>query len=83
MAGVIQRSFPLFLVGMFLFGFGQASSLLGRFAAADVSTADQRGRAIGLIVGGATAGSIIGPNLLARRPCWRRCSGYRWWAARS
>ena len=65
MAGVIQSSFPLFLVGMFLFGFGQASSLLGRFAAADVSTADQRGRAIGLIVGGATAGSIIGPNLLA------------------
>ena len=65
MAGVIERSFPIFLVGMFLFGFGQASSLLGRFAAADVSTADQRGRAIGLIVGGATAGSIIGPNLLA------------------
>ena len=65
MAGVIQRDFPLFLLGMFLFGFGQASSLLGRFAAADVSTADQRGRAIGLIVGGATAGSIIGPNLLA------------------
>ncbi|MGE3908806.1 MAG: MFS transporter [Chloroflexota bacterium] len=65
MAGVIQRSFLLFLAGMFLFGFGQASSLLGRYAAADVSTASQRGRAIGLIVGGATAGSIIGPNLLA------------------
>lgn len=65
MVGVVERSFPLFLAGMFLFGFGQASSLLGRFAAADVSTTDQRGRAIGLIVGGATAGSIIGPNLLA------------------
>ena len=65
MLGVIDGSFSLFLVGMFLFGFGQASSLLGRFAAADVSTADQRGRAIGLIVGGATAGSIIGPNLMA------------------
>lgn len=64
MVGVIDRSFGLFLVGMFLFGFGQASSLLGRFAAADISTADQRGRAIGLIVGGATAGSIIGPNLM-------------------
>ena len=65
MVGVIDRSFLIFLVGMFLFGFGQASSLLGRFAAADVSTADQRGRAIGLIVGGATAGSIVGPNLMA------------------
>jgi MFS family permease len=65
MAGGVQRSFPLFLVGMFLFGFGQTSGLLGRFAAADISTAGQRGRAIGLIVGAATAGSIIGPNLMA------------------
>jgi MFS family permease len=65
MAGVVERSFLLFLAGMFLFGFAQASSLLGRFAAADISTPDQRGRAIGLIVGGATAGSVLGPNLLA------------------
>jgi MFS family permease len=65
MVGVVDRNFPLFLLGMLLFGVGQASSLLGRFAAADVSTVDQRGRAIGLIVGGATAGSILGPNLLA------------------
>src|SRR5215204_362737 len=65
MAGVVQRSLPLFLAGMFLFGFGQTSGLLGRFAAADISTASQRGRAIGLIVGAATAGSVIGPNLMA------------------
>jgi MFS family permease len=65
MAGAVERSFPIFLVGMFLFGFGQTSGLLSRFAAADISTVDQRGRAIGLIVGGATAGSIIGPNLMA------------------
>jgi MFS family permease len=65
MVGVVQRSFPLFLLGMFLFGVGNTSNLLARFAAADVSTTDQRGRAIGLIVGGATAGSVIGPNLLA------------------
>jgi MFS family permease len=65
MLGAVERSFPIFLVGMFLFGFGQTSGLLSRFAAADISTVDQRGRAIGLIVGGATAGSIIGPNLMA------------------
>jgi MFS family permease len=65
MLGVVQHSFPLFLLGMFLFGFGQTSGLLGRFAAADISTVGQRGQAIGLIVGGATAGSIIGPNLMA------------------
>jgi MFS family permease len=65
MAGAIGRSFPLLLLGMVLFGVGNASNLLSRFAAADVSPATQRGRAIGLIVGGATVGSIVGPNLLA------------------
>ncbi len=65
MVGVVERNFGIFLAGMFLFGFAQASSLLGRFAAADISTPNQRGRAIGLIVGGATAGSVLGPNLLA------------------
>jgi MFS family permease len=64
MAGVLTRSFPLLLLGMALFGIGQSSNLLGRYAAADVSLAAQRGLAIGLIVWGSTAGSIIGPNLL-------------------
>lgn len=65
MAGVVARSFPLLLLGMALFGIGNTSNLLARFAAADVSSADQRGRAIGLIVGGGTVGSILGPNLVA------------------
>ena len=65
MIGIMDRGFALFLLGMLLFGVGHASSLLGRFAAADVSAVDRRGRAIGLIVGGATAGAILGPNLLA------------------
>ena len=65
MAGVVARSFPLLLLGMALFGIGNTSNLLARFAAADVSHADQRGRAIGLIVGGGTVGSIVGPNLVA------------------
>ena len=65
MLGVVVRSFPLLLLGMALFGVGQTSNLLARFAAADVSHADQRGRAIGLIVGGGTVGSILGPNLVA------------------
>src|SRR3954451_9109831 len=65
MTGAVGRSFPLLLFGMMLFGVGNASNLLARFAAADVSVAAQRGRAIGLIVGGAAIGAIIGPNLLA------------------
>jgi len=65
MAGAIGRSFPLLLFGMFLFGIGNASNLLARFAAADITPLARRGRAIGLIVGGATIGAILGPNLLA------------------
>ena len=65
LTGVVARDFPLLLFGMVLFGIGNSSNLLARFAAADVSTADQRGRAIGLIVGGGTIGSILGPILVA------------------
>jgi MFS family permease len=64
MAGVVARSFALLLVGMTLFGVGNAANLLARFAAADVAGPSGRGRAIGLVVGGGTLGSIVGPNLL-------------------
>ncbi len=63
--GVAVRSFPLMLVGMALFGIASTSNLLARYAAADVSRPEQRGRAMGLIVGGSALGSIIGPNLMA------------------
>jgi MFS family permease len=49
---------------MALFGIGQTSNLLARYGAADVSPGAQRGRAISLIIWGATAGSVIGPILL-------------------
>jgi MFS family permease len=63
--GVAGRSFPLMLVGMALFGIASTSNLLARYAAADVTRPEQRGRAMGLIVGGSALGSIIGPNLMA------------------
>src|SRR5262245_28650154 len=62
--GVVTRSFALLLVGMALFGVANTSNLLARFAAADVSIAVQRGRAMGLIVWGSALGSIVGPNLM-------------------
>jgi MFS family permease len=65
MLGVLTLSFPLLLVGMGLFGIAQTSNLLARYAAADVSPEGGRGRAMGLIIWGSTAGSIIGPNLMA------------------
>jgi MFS family permease len=64
MTGVLLRSFPLLLLGMVLFGIAQTSNLLARYAAADVTPASGRGQAMGLIVWGSTAGSIIGPNLM-------------------
>ncbi len=64
MSGVLTRSFPLLLIGMLLFGIAQTSNLLARYAAADVTPAAQRGRAMGLIIWGGTAGSVVGPNLM-------------------
>src|SRR5262245_49836247 len=64
MAAVTTRSFALLLGGMALFGVSQTSNLLARYAAADVSPGAQRGRAMGLIVWGSSAGSILGPNLM-------------------
>ena len=65
MTGVMVRSFSLLLGGMALFGIASTSNLLARYAAADVHSAAQRGRAMGLIVWGSTIGSIIVPNLMA------------------
>jgi MFS family permease len=63
-AAMTTHSFALLLAGMALFGVSQTSNLLARYAAADVSSAAQRGRAMGLIVWGSSAGSILGPNLM-------------------
>jgi len=62
--GVLIRNFPVMLAGMTLFGISNTSNLLARYAAADVTPAAQRGRAMGLIVWGSTAGALIGPNLM-------------------
>jgi MFS family permease len=62
--GVVAGSFLVMLGGMALFGVGNTSNLLARYAAADISPPSQRGRAMGLIVWGSTAGSIAGPNLM-------------------
>ena len=64
MGGVLLHSFPLLLLGMALFGIANTSNLLARYAAADVSPGARRGQAMGLIIWGSTAGSLIGPNLM-------------------
>lgn len=60
-----RGSFPLFLIGMALFGLAQAAMQLGRFAAAEVSPPEGRGKAIANVVLGGTVGAIAGPLLVA------------------
>ena len=59
-----RGSFPLFLVGMGMFGFAQSAMRLGRFAAAEVNPAAKRGQAIATVVLGGTVGAIVGPLLV-------------------
>lgn len=59
--GVEFRLLPLFLAGLFVFGNGQASNLLARYAAADLARPEQRSRAIGRVVFAQTFGAVAGP----------------------
>ena len=54
----------VFLLGLFVFGNGQASNLLSRYAAADLATTDQRGRAMSQILFASTFGAVFGPLLI-------------------
>jgi MFS family permease len=57
------RFFPLFVVGMILFGAGQASTLQGRYVAADLAKPDHQATAIAAIVWIGALGAIFGPLL--------------------
>lgn len=57
------RWFWLFILGMMIFGFGQAATLQARYVAADLADDDDRARAIGAIVWIGTLGAVFGPVL--------------------
>jgi len=73
---ILRGSFPLFLVGMALFGLAQAAMLLGRFAAAEVNPAEKRGQAIATVVLGGTVGAIVGPLLVGPTGNWASMVGF-------
>lgn len=58
------ESFPLFVLSLFVVGFGASGDRLSRYAAADISTSDQRALAIAIVVWAGTIGSVVGPALL-------------------
>jgi MFS family permease len=70
MAAAVAGSFPLLVAAMLFTGAGQAANQLARFAAADVVPEADRGRAISLVVWGATIGALFGPNLLDPAGAW-------------
>ncbi len=55
--------FVVYLVGLVLFGIGQGSTGLARYAAADLSPPAKTGRAISYVVFASTAGAVGGPML--------------------
>ena len=57
------RFFPIFVVGMVLFGAGQASTLQGRYVAADLAESGNQATAIAAIVWIGALGAIFGPLL--------------------
>jgi MFS family permease len=57
-------SFALLLAASLLFGAGNTAVMLARYAAVDLSTPQERGRAIGRVVFATTFGAVAGPNLM-------------------
>ena len=62
--GAQHANLPVFLAGLFLFGNGQASNLLARYAATDLAEPDQRSTAMSRIVFASTFGAVFGPLLI-------------------
>ncbi|MEU9455801.1 MFS transporter [Streptomyces sp. NPDC048277] len=62
-ASAVEKSIPLLIVGMLLFGVGSATNQQSRYAAADLAAPHRRAQALSIVVWSTTVGSVIGPNL--------------------
>jgi MFS family permease len=62
--GVETQGLALFLVGLFVFGNGQAANLLARYAATDLAAPEERSRAMSRIVFASTFGAVLGPLMI-------------------
>ncbi|MEO5902137.1 MAG: MFS transporter [Ilumatobacteraceae bacterium] len=62
--GVEHRSLVVFLCGVGLFGGGQASNLLARYAATDLAPPAHHGRAMSRVIFASAFGAILGPLLV-------------------
>jgi MFS family permease len=62
-AGARWGSYPIVILGMLLFGFGNTANQQSRFAAADVVSDRRRARAVSIVVWASTIGVVFGPKL--------------------
>ena len=62
--GVETSRLSIFMVGLFLFGNGQASNLLARYAATDLAEPEHRGKAMSRVLFASTFGAVFGPILI-------------------
>lgn len=62
--GAERGSLGVFLLGLFLYGNGQASNLLSRYAAADLAEPERRSRDMSRVVFASTFGAVLGPVLI-------------------
>lgn len=63
-AGAQRSILAVFLLGLFLYGAGQAANLLSRYAATDLAAPEMRARAMGRILFASTFGAVFGPVLV-------------------
>lgn len=63
-AAVWIASFPLFLLGCVFSGAGFGIAMYYRFAAAEVSRAEYRSKAISLVMAGGVIGAFLGPTIV-------------------
>ena len=75
LVAAVLRSFPLFVVGMFLFGGGTTANNQTRYAAADLAAPVHRGRDLSIVVWATTIGSVAGPNLVGPGKALARALG--------
>jgi MFS family permease len=62
--GAETRTMWIFILGLFLFGNGQAANLLSRYAATDLAQPNNRGSAMSRILFASTFGAVFGPLLI-------------------
>lgn len=59
----ISKNFWLLVLGTFIAGYYSANGQLYRFAAAELTSASQRDKAVSWVLAGGILGAVIGPNL--------------------